>query len=201
MAGSRVRERSQGCSPSMRCLPSGMAAAATSWSRRGHGFVASHGANVKRGPGLMRRIRTDSRRRGTAFATGVAVAAIAVLSLVGGLTSTVPPGPTSMQSAVAAATSVVGPVVYTEVLDADGSALIERRLDGHSLPRRVAVRTEVDYGRTWSVDPRGTMAVALVPGRVSQRLEAISIADGTNLWELEIPNAQLDEAVWSADGR
>ena len=131
----------------------------------------------------------------------MAIAAIAVLSLVGGLTSTPPPGPTSSGSAVAAATSVVGPIVYSEVLDAEGSALIERRLDGHSLPRRVAVRTNVDYGRTWSVDPRGTIAVALVPGRRTQRLEAISIADGTDLWELEMPSAQLDEAVWSADGR
>src|SRR4029453_14065805 len=127
MPGSRVRGRSQGCSPSMRCQPSGMAAAATSWSRRGHGFVASHGANVKRGPGMMLRRATDGRRRGPALGTVVAVAAVAVLSAILGITSTPLPGPISTQSAVAAATSVVGPVVYTEILDVEGPAFIHAR--------------------------------------------------------------------------
>ncbi len=146
-------------------------------------------------------MRIETRRRGAGLALGVAVAAAVVLSVAGGLSAPVPPGPTPARSDVAAATFVNGPIVYSEILDADGSWLIERRLDGHSLPRRVAVRSDVDYGRTWSVDPRGTMAIALVPAGGDQRLEAIAIADGADLWQLQIPNAQLDEAVWSADGR
>jgi hypothetical protein len=150
---------------------------------------------------MPKTMRIDTRRRGAGLALGVAVAAVVLLSVVVGLNTPVPPGPTPARSDVAAATFVNGPIVYSEILDADGSWLIERRLDGHSLPRRVAVRTDVDYGRTWSVDPRGTMAIALVPAGGDQRLEAIAIADGTDLWQLTIPNAQLDEAVWSADGR
>ena len=78
--------------------------------------------------------------------------------------------------------AAVGPVVYYEVLDAAGSRLMERRLDGRSLARQVAIRTDADQGRTWAVDPTGTIAIALVPGPDDQSLDAISIATGAALW-------------------
>ena len=99
------------------------------------------------------------------------------------------------------APSAGGPVVYYEVLDADASRLMERRLDGHSLARQVAQRTDAGYGRTWTVDPTGTIAVALIPGVDDQRLEAVSIATGEALWSARTPTAPVDQAVWSADGR
>ena len=70
------------------------------------------------------------------------------------------------------------PIVYYEILDAEGSRLMERRLDGQSLARVVAERTDVDYGRTWTVDPSGTIAIAADPGADDQELEAVSIATG-----------------------
>ena len=150
---------------------------------------------------MMHVMGTENRRRAAWVAVGMAVAAAIGLSLVAGVTPTVPPRGTDSPYAPVPSTPAVGPVVYSEVIDAEGSALIERRLDGSSLPRRVAVLHDVDAGRTWSVDPRGLMAVALVPGRGSQRLQAIAIADGAELWQLDVPIAQLDEAAWSADGR
>ncbi|HEX2754282.1 MAG TPA: hypothetical protein VHM48_02405 [Candidatus Limnocylindrales bacterium] len=95
----------------------------------------------------------------------------------------------------------VGPIVYYEVLDAEGSRLMERRLDGRSLARQVAERTDVDYGRTWTVDPTGSMAIATIPGPDDQGLEAISIATGASLWSARTPTAPADGAVWSADGQ
>ncbi len=96
---------------------------------------------------------------------------------------------------------VAGPIVYYEVLDAAGSHLMERRLDGRSLARVVASRTDVDYGRTWIVDPAGTMAIALVPGPDEQQLEAVSIATGAAIWSVRTPAAPVETAVWSSDGR
>ncbi len=95
----------------------------------------------------------------------------------------------------------VGPVVYYEILDAEASRLIERRLDGRSPARIVASRTEVDYGRTWNVDPDGTMALAVISGPDDQKLEAVSIATGAVIWTTRTPMAPLDDAVWSPDGR
>jgi len=99
------------------------------------------------------------------------------------------------------APSAVGPIVYYEVLDAEGSRLMERRLDGRSRARQVAERTDVDYGRTWTIDPLGTVAIAAIPGPDDQRLEAISIATGASLWSARTPIAPMDQAVWSADGQ
>jgi hypothetical protein len=95
----------------------------------------------------------------------------------------------------------IGPTVYYEVLDAVGSKLMERRLDGHSLPRLVAERTDAEYGRTWTVDPAGTIAIAAVPGRDDQKLEAVSVATGAALWSATTPIADVDQAVWAPDGR
>jgi hypothetical protein len=96
---------------------------------------------------------------------------------------------------------VDGPVLYYELLDADGSRLIERRLDGRSQPRVVATRNDAEYGRTWIVDPGGTLAVAVIPGPADQRLLAVSVASGATLWEVRTPIAPLDVAVWARDGR
>ncbi len=95
---------------------------------------------------------------------------------------------------------VAGPVVYYEILDADGSSLMERRLDGRSLPRRVAQRTDVDFGRTWTVDPAGRLAVAVVPGAADQELIGVAVANGATVWQVRTPNAPVDGAVWAADG-
>jgi hypothetical protein len=93
-----------------------------------------------------------------------------------------------------------GPVVYYEVLDADASRLMERRLDGRSLAREVAVRTDVDDGRTWTVDPTGTTAIAMIPGSDDQELQAVSIATGAPIWSIRTPTAPVDQGAWSADG-
>src|SRR4029078_10000543 len=98
-------------------------------------------------PGIMpKTMRIDTRRRGAGLALGVAVAAVVLLSVVVGLTTPVPPGPTPPGSDVAAATFVNGPIVYSEILDADGSWLIERRLDGQRPPRPAPARSERAYG-------------------------------------------------------
>ena len=109
--------------------------------------------------------------------------------------------PTASSGAASDHPATVGPIVFYEVLDASGSHLFERRLDGRSLAREVASRTDVDYGRTWIVDPTGTMAIAVVPGPDDdQRLEAISIATGASLWSARTPAAPVDQASWSPDG-
>lgn len=94
----------------------------------------------------------------------------------------------------------VGPVAYYELLDASSSSLMERRLDGQSPARVVAVRTDVDYGRTWTVDPAGSFAVALVPDATDQELVGVAIASGATVWRARTPIAPIDGAVWSADG-
>lgn len=127
---------------------------------------------------------------------GVALAVVVVLGVgsrrLGGQDRTDSPG----QS-----TPATGPLVFYEILDAEGSSLMARRLDGHSLARRVALRTDVDHGRTWSVDPGGSIAVAVVPAGEDQELEAIAVASGRSLWRITTPAAPLDDARWTADGR
>lgn len=147
-----------------------------------------------------RRSSGAGRRRGGSVGAlvglGVALALVVVLGVAsrpGGL-----PGPAASAGRSAVAT---GPLVFYEILDAEGSSLMERRLDGHSLARRVALRTDVDHGRTWTVDPGGSIAVAVVPLGEDQELEAIAVASGTSLWRIRTPAAPLDDAQWSADGR
>jgi len=94
-----------------------------------------------------------------------------------------------------------GPVVYYEVLDAEGSRLMERQLDGRSLARQVAQRADADYGRTWSVDPTGTTAIAMIPDSDDQELQAVSIATGAPIWSIRTPTASIEQAAWSGDGR
>ncbi len=93
-----------------------------------------------------------------------------------------------------------GPIVFYELLDASGSSLMERRLDGQSRARVVAVRTDVDYGRTWTVDPTGNLAVALVPDAADQELVGVAIASGDPVWSVRTPFAPIDGAIWSAAG-
>src|SRR4051812_29880157 len=139
------------------------------------------------------------QRRGPWVAmAGVAAVVVATVA-IGLARPAVAPEP-SPRPGTASEAPAVGPVVYSEIVDADGAVLIERRLDGRSLPRRVAERTNDDGGRTWSVDPSGTVAVAAIAGRAGWRLDAVSIADGSDLWTLEIVGVDLGEAVWSPDG-
>jgi hypothetical protein len=141
-------------------------------------------------------MRTMDRRR--AGAIGLAAAAVVgacVVVLVGLLAPAADPRPSGSPAG-----PLVGPVVYYELLDAEGSSLMERRLDGQSMPRRVAQRTDVDYGRTWTVDPAGRLAIALVPGAIDQELIAVTIADGGTVWQVRTPTAPIDAAVWSAGG-
>lgn len=141
-------------------------------------------------------------RRARWVGLGAAIAVAVAVIAVAAWTRSDPLLPRPGQSATASDGSpVVGPIVYYEVLDATGSHLMERRLDGRSLARVVATRTDVDYGRTWIVDPAGTIAIALVPGPDDQQLEALSIASGAVLWSIRTPAAPVETAVWSPDGR
>ena len=145
---------------------------------------------------------SEIRRRGLwpAAAAVIAVATIAVSLLAGAPRGG--PNETGGSAANAATTApATGPFVYYEILDADASVLIERRLDGRSLSRRVAARPDADFGRTWSVSPTGEIAVSGVTAGATTRLEAVSIADGVNRWSIDIPAIDLYPAVWSDDGR
>ena len=111
-------------------------------------------------------------------------------------------GPRPSGSGPSADPAAVGPVVFYEILDADGAQLMERRLDGHSLARRVA---EPDRCRLRpDVDRRsrpGRSRSPLVPGDGDQQLEAVSIATGaTDLVGPDRRRRPVEQAVWSADG-
>jgi len=125
----------------------------------------------------------------------IAVGALSILS-----PATVPPGPSATPSA-RPSIAAEGPIVFYEVVDGDGSALMERRLDGQSLARTVARQPNADLGRTWTVDPTGTLAVASLPTAAGERLEAVTVADGQPVWQIDLPFVSLADAVWSADGR
>ena len=149
-------------------------------------------------------MRNLIQRRGTWIAAVAAVAAIAASVLAGRPPAPTPStAPASSGTSPAAPTAVaaVGPVMYYEVLDADASVLMERRLDGVSLARRVAARPDGDVGRTWTIDPSGTVAISGVADGQVTHLAAVAIADGTQVWTADIPVVQLEQAVWSADGR
>ncbi|HEX5824170.1 MAG TPA: hypothetical protein VFY18_06915, partial [Candidatus Limnocylindrales bacterium] len=108
---------------------------------------------------------------------GLAIAAVATLVVVlgGGLIGR-PPGIPTASPSPSGPTSGVGPVVFYEIDDADGAKLMARTLDGRSLARVVASRTDLDAGRTWSVDPTGTIAIAATSPVVNgTRLEGVSL--------------------------
>jgi hypothetical protein len=141
--------------------------------------------------------RRDTRVIG--LLAGAAAATVIVLVLVVGLVGRGPvsPAPTAPVTAAPA----VGPVVFYETVEAEGSTLYARSLDGRSLPRRVAVRTDVDYGPTWTVDPTARVAVAVVPADRDQALVGVDVASGATRWEIRTPPAPVDDAVWTTDGR
>jgi hypothetical protein len=107
------------------------------------------------------------------------------------------PGPNPSIAPSAAAT---GPVVFYEALDADGSLLMARPLDGRSLARVIARRPNLDYTRTWTVDPTGRVAIAHFDGSDGSRLEAIDTATGASLWVVDAPAVDLGFGAWSSDG-
>ena len=113
-----------------------------------------------------------------------------------------PAGSGAVGSAVpSGAAPPAGPLVYYEVLDATSAKLIERRLDGRSLPRLVAERTDADAGRIWVVDPTGTTAIATIDGGTgTQSLTAVSVATGDTLWTATSAVVGLSGGVWAADG-
>lgn len=139
------------------------------------------------------------RRTGWIGLAAGACAVLIVIALAASAPGRIPPSATASQ-APPTPPPAVGPVVFYEVLDAAGSHLIERHLDGVSLAREVGLRTDVDYGRTWAVDPTGTLAIAAIPAADDQAIEAISVADGAPLWSIRTPPAALDNVAWTADG-
>jgi hypothetical protein len=141
-------------------------------------------------------------RRARRIGLGAGIAAFAAVVVVAAWTpSQHPIAPPAGSDSPSAVPHVSGPVVYYEVLDAEASRLMERRLDGHSIAREVASRTDAEYGRTWTVDPTGTTGIAVLPGVDDQRLDAVSIATGAALWSARTPIAAVDQAAWADDGR
>ena len=146
-------------------------------------------------------MRSMRRARGGWIGAGVAVVATAMG--IAGVTLALPatgPNRVAEPSRPPTPTETPGPIVFYEVLDAAGSSLMERTLDGTALARRVAIRVEVDEGRTWTVDRTGTIAVAVIPGTDEQRLDGVSIETGGTIWSATTPPAPVDGAVWAADG-
>src|SRR4051812_26561061 len=140
--------------------------------------------------------------RGVWIAAAVLAVVVVLASMLSGrpTTSTLP-GPSSGASAVAASRApTTGPIVFYEILDADASVLIERRLDGASLPRRVAERRDADVGAIWAVDPAGTIGISGVSDDRTTHLQAVAIADGSPIWAVDVPAMGLDGSVWSSDG-
>jgi WD40 repeat protein len=139
------------------------------------------------------------RSRGPAWLALGAVGAGALLVAILVRTTAEPSTPRG-STAPSTPVGADGPAVFYEILDSEASRLIERRLDGHSLPRVVASRTDIAYGRGWSVDPLGTLAIAVTGADKDQLVEAISIASGAVLWSTRTPLAGIETAVWSVDG-
>jgi hypothetical protein len=137
-----------------------------------------------------RRARERAGIAAIGLVAGVAIATILAVGLGG-------PAPSPRTSA---SSTPVGPVVFYEVLDADGSLLLARSLDGSSLARVVSRRPSIDYGRTWSVDPAGKVAIGRFDDSDGPRLEAVDVVTGASRWIVDAPAVDLDLAVWSADG-
>ena len=140
------------------------------------------------------------RRRGTG-----GIAAIGALIAIGVLTALAigssRPGPLPGPSVVASPTAATtGPLVFYEVLDADGSVLMSRPLDGRSLARVVARRPSADYARTWTVDPSGRVAIARFDGTSGSKLEAVDTVTGASRGVVDAPAVDVGFGAWSADG-
>jgi hypothetical protein len=136
------------------------------------------------------------RNRGTVgLATVGLLAGVVVATALAFALGSPAPGP---DPSVAPAAG--GPVVFYEVLGADASLLMARTLDGRSLARVVAGRPSLDYGRTWTVDPAGGVAIAQFNGSGASRLEAVDTATGTSRWVVDAPVVNLGLGVWSTEG-
>ena len=110
------------------------------------------------------------------------------------------PGPEPSPSAAVPA----GVTVYYEAVGARGVTLYERRLDGISRPRAVAVQPGASYGRTFIVSPDGRTAIVLLPVDAPDpgvAVATLDIASGRRS-ELGVIPGTLDPADgrWSADG-
>jgi hypothetical protein len=135
-------------------------------------------------------------------AAAVAAAAIVAVAAIG--RTPAPPsrdvtGPPSFTTPTRPPAGSV--IAYYEVLDADGSLLYERVLDGVSLPRLVVERPSADFSRTYTVDPTGQVALAAVSSAGNAELEAIDVFSGDSLWRVRTPVLEMESAVWSSDGR
>ncbi|HTG41547.1 MAG TPA: hypothetical protein VK697_08025 [Methylomirabilota bacterium] len=140
-----------------------------------------------------------NRGNGGIAAIGALIGVAAATALAIGVSRPGPgPGP-SAPPAIATATTT-GPVVFYEVLDADGSQVVARSLDGRSLARVIARRPNLDYARTWTVDPSGRVAIAHFDGSDGSRLEAIDTVTGASRWIVDSPAVDLGFGAWSADG-
>src|SRR4051812_28268319 len=126
--------------------------------------------------------------RWLAIGTAIAVVAIGLAVVLGAPVPAPKPGTSGASGSPHLAGT--GPVVYYEIVDADASHLVERRLDGRSPARIVASRVDAAAGPTWTVDPTATIAVAIVPvpGAVYQ-LVAYDVATGAEHWSTPIPFA------------
>jgi hypothetical protein len=138
-----------------------------------------------------------SRGNGGIAAIGALIGVAVATALAIGLSR---PGPGPSPSVTSATPAVTGPVVFYEVLDADGSLLVARSLDGRSLARVVARRPNLDYARTWTVDPSGRLAIAHFDDSDGSRLEAIDTVTGASRWVVDVPAVDLGFGAWSPDG-
>jgi hypothetical protein len=136
---------------------------------------------------------------------GLAIGGVAALAILvgGGPVGRPPTGPSASPMASQPTVAGNGPVVFYEIDDADGAMLMIRTLDGRSLARLVASRTDIDMPRTWSVDPSGTTAIAATrrAGGDGTRLEGVVVGTGATIWGVDVPPAGVVEGVWSTDGR
>src|SRR3954447_11855719 len=139
-------------------------------------------------------------QRGVWIAAAVLAVAVVLGSMLAGRPVTPTPTPPGGSAVPGSQAPASGPVVFYEILDANASVLVERRLDGVSLPRRVAERPDADVGAIWAVDPAGTIAISGVSDEQTAHLQAVAIADGSAIWAADVPSLGLDGSVWSVDG-
>ena len=144
-------------------------------------------------------------RRGRAWWVAIGVGAVlvtATLVAVARRPDGPPPTGSSSPAPRNSTDSGVGPIVFYEVLDADAARLYARTLDGHSPPREVAARVDAD-GPAWTVDPAGSIAVAVTADpQLGPGLSAVDTATGAQLWATSTKAAvDIVSTVWAPDGR
>src|SRR5690349_18271363 len=128
-------------------------------------------------------MKRPERRPAILIAGAVAVIGVILAAVLVGRPPT--PGPAPGEGSPPPSSAATGPRVFYELLDADASVLYERALDGASPVRRVAARSDAGEGRTWTVDPSGTIAVSVVSTDSASHLIAVATADGSALWTVD----------------